>query len=109
MESYDDCNFYFQEAETVVGSGRSFLLKFYNGVDSERPTILYAYESLLGKIVAANNQFIAVSKIVSSSTQSSLEFVESCPVNDGDDCRIAVRLFEWIHGKQCYCLNLCLT
>jgi Ser/Thr protein kinase RdoA (MazF antagonist) len=94
IESYDDANYFFQ------GGKRSFLLKFYNAVETECPDILHGLGHMLQRI----NQQIAIPLQVPSIVQPlSAVCVENfvmmqCRTASGGVELVAVRVFMWIEG-----------
>lgn len=91
LESYDDANFYFVDRSL----GKEFLVKFYNGVDTDNPDILNAYSGMLGIL---EDSKLMIPRIVTTNSGESFAFVENCDMIDGTKRTVAVRLFHWIVG-----------
>lgn len=94
LDSYDDANFYIRYEDS------SFLLKVYNNCDSELPDILVGLSSMLRKI-SSSNECITVPTPVTINGEGSVDliFVENCMLSDTSLGKVAVRLFNWIHGN----------
>ena len=94
LDSYDDANFY------IKYDVSSFLLKVYNNCDCESPDILAGLSTMLRKI-SASNECISVPIPVPIADDSSIDliFVENCTLSDSSVGKVAVRLFNWIHGN----------
>lgn len=91
LNAYDDCNYYFRH------SSGEYLLKFYNGVETDSDAILRGFGEFSARI-KSRCKHIAVPTVVPSCNGHDLEHCE-CPLTlGGSPRRIAVRLFHWIHG-----------
>lgn len=94
LDSYDDANFYIKYEVS------SFLLKVYNNCDSELPDILVGLSSMLRKISASKECITVPTPVmINEGSLVDLIFVENCMLSDSSLGKVAVRLFNWIHGN----------
>jgi hydroxylysine kinase len=94
LESYDDCNFFINTTE-----GESYLVKFYNGVESENISILQGLGGLCNTLHDNCGPDITVPHPIPSANNFDIESISDCPMAIGETRTIATRLFSWVAGS----------
>mmetsp|Transcript_1044 Transcript_1044/g.1730 ORF Transcript_1044/g.1730 Transcript_1044/m.1730 type:complete len:411 (+) Transcript_1044:72-1304(+) len=99
IDSYDDANFYL-EAVGNTGSKGSYLVKYYNAVETVCPDILHGLSHMLNSVNDNIKIPLQVPTIIPPSGNSENNFVfdTACKTAEGGAEKVAVRLFHWIHG-----------
>lgn len=95
LESYDDCNFF-----VTASTGVSYLVKFYNGVESENIKILAGLGQLCNALHSkCASGGITVPHPIISLGNLDIESIEDCLMANGEKRAIATRVFSWVEGN----------
>mmetsp|Transcript_11724 Transcript_11724/g.17763 ORF Transcript_11724/g.17763 Transcript_11724/m.17763 type:complete len:631 (+) Transcript_11724:59-1951(+) len=104
LESYDDCN-YFIEASSLSGEPSCYLVKFYNGVESEREEMLSAMGEMSDVLSSGCKRQgtdtcsdIDIPHPILSLSSKNIEMIDDCPMAAGGVGKVAVRVFTWVAG-----------
>mmetsp|Transcript_34519 Transcript_34519/g.104126 ORF Transcript_34519/g.104126 Transcript_34519/m.104126 type:complete len:378 (-) Transcript_34519:30-1163(-) len=90
LDSYDDCNFY------VECGAKRYLMKCYNGVESDNPPIIDAQTAMM-ELLSRND--VATSRTVKCVKSGDNIAWPQLSVFDGSERRCAVRLCDWLDGQ----------
>ena len=105
IESYDDANFYVETVCKTSGAAGVYLVKFYNGIETDSAEILEGLSHMLARINEKIQSSVKVPSIVQPTAkqgdeapQTNYVYLDSCPVVGGTEKKVAVRVFSWIAG-----------
>lgn len=96
LPSYDDCNF-FLECTGPENSPLQFLIKFYNGVDSENVEMIDGLGELFRTLKAGCNSLCVPSPMLSRNGRTVVT-VDDCVMVSGLKSLVVARLFTWVPG-----------
>jgi Ser/Thr protein kinase RdoA (MazF antagonist) len=96
LPSYDDCNFYLKcvRSDKVT---TEFLIKFYNGVDSENIDMIDGLGELF-RVLEQGCSALCVSSPQTARNGRSVVTVDNCMMASGTKSSVAARLFTWVPG-----------
>lgn len=93
-----DCNFLLEVEQS--GSLKRYLLKFYNGVESENLEFLHAMGIFCETLYSNSSpKGVTIPKPIHSINGKTFEILENCAISScNTHHRVAVRLFSWVPG-----------
>ena len=96
LPSYDDCNF-FVECSGLDNKHCKYLVKYYNGVESENIDMINGLGELFCVLKRGCSE-IDVPCPVKSKSNESVVTVDNCTMACGNKSAVAVRLLTWVEG-----------
>eukprot|EP01039_Chlorochromonas_danica_P010597 gene10598-11743_t len=101
LDSYDDANFYLAAYDEKEGRKREYLVKYYNKMEADDPDILFGLSHMLEALNRQLRDVCQFPHIISplhDSGNEDMVFLSDCPLADGSEASVFMRVFDWISG-----------